>query len=130
MWGITVESEKGHQLVTATVLFALASSGCDTTHPVVARTQRLILDNQKEDGRWIEGGRIFDDGSESENIVYNMWVTASSCAALSMTIELPEGTKPLFVRDPKLVAQSDRFAEEAAKDYQGTKFNPEAEKVD
>jgi hypothetical protein len=47
-----------------------------------------------------------------------------------MTIELPEGTKLLFVRDPKLVAQSDRFAEEAAKDYQGTKFNPEAEKVD
>lgn len=130
LWGITIESEKGHQLVTATVLFALVSSGFDTTHPVVARTQRLILDNQKEDGRWIEGGRIFDDGSEPGNLVYNMWVTAYSCAALSKTIKLPEGTKPLFVRDAKLVAQSDRFAKEAAKGYTGTKANPEAEKVD
>ena len=59
-----------------------------------------------------------------------MWVTAYSCAALSKTIKLPEGTKPLFVRDPKLVAQSDRIAEEAAKGYTGTKANPEAEKVD
>lgn len=119
LWGMTVESESGHQLVTGAVLFALTSIGRDASDPLVATVQRALVDLQLEDGRWKEGGRIFDDGSEPENIVYNNWATAVICAALSQTIQLPAGTEPLFVPTPKQRAAVDKVTQQAAEAYKG-----------
>ncbi|MBM80391.1 MAG: hypothetical protein CMJ78_07330 [Planctomycetaceae bacterium] len=130
LWGITKKSESGHQLITATVLFALTSVGLDTSHHVVRETQLLLLDKQQKDGRWIEGGRIFDDGSEPENIVFQMWTTAIACAALSQTIELPKGSNRLFTPDPKIAQEVDAITQAAAKGYVGSPPKAEADKVD
>lgn len=46
MWGITVKSDHGHYLITGYVLFSLTSIGLDPSHPVVRRTQRVLLDGQ------------------------------------------------------------------------------------
>ncbi|MEM7015036.1 MAG: hypothetical protein AAF585_26555 [Verrucomicrobiota bacterium] len=70
---ITMEAEHGHQLVTGAVLFSLTSIGMNTNDPLVAEIQQLLMRLQKEDGRWGEGGRIFDDGAEIENVDYNNW---------------------------------------------------------
>lgn len=51
LWGITTEAEQGHLLVTGTVLFGLTSIGLDTSDPLVAETQQLLLSKQAEDGR-------------------------------------------------------------------------------
>ena len=120
MWGITRESEFEHQLVTASVLFSLTSIGMTTEDPLIAGIQQLLLDLQQKDGRWKEGGRIFDDGAEVDNSVYNMWATAMACAALAQTIELPPGTGPLFKPDPAVAREIDATAREAAKGYVGT----------
>ena len=127
LWGITVESETGHQLVTGAVLFALTSIGRDTSDPLVAQVQRLLLDLQQKDGRWKEGGRIFDDGSEPENIVYNNWTTAVVCAGLSQTIRLPAGTEPLFVPGVKQRAYVDEVTQQAAEAYKGGDYGDSAE---
>ena len=120
MWGIARDSEFEHQLVTAAVLFSLTSMGKTTEDPLVAEIQRILLDLQQEDGRWKEGGRIFDDGAEVDNSVYNMWTTAMACAALAQTIELPPGTGPLFEPDPELAREIDAVGRDAAKGYVGT----------
>lgn len=119
MWGITVKSDWGHYLVTGSVLFALTTIGMDTSHPVVRQTQRVLLDGQQDGGFWEEGGRIFDDGSDTLNDVYQCGATAIACAALSQTIKLPPGTQRLFTPDPKLAQAIDEMAEDAAKDYDG-----------
>jgi hypothetical protein len=119
MWGITIESDHGHYLVTGSVLFALTSIGLDTGHPVVRQAQRILLDGQKDEGYWEEGGRIFDDGSDTLNDVYQCGATAVACAALSQTVKLPAGTKRLFTPDPKLAQAVDKMAANAAKDYDG-----------
>lgn len=123
-WGITVQSESGHLIVTGAVLFALTSIGLETTDPLVESTQRLLLEKQKDDGRWEEGGRIFDDGSDKENPVFNLWATALICAGLSQTIELPEGTKPAFTPDPEQLAAVNKMATEAGNGYTGTEADP------
>ena len=102
MWGITAKSDHGHYLVTGAVLFALTTIGMDTSHAVVRQTQRVLLDGQQEGGYWEEGGRIFDDGSDTLNDVYQCGATAFACAALSQTIKLPAGAKRLFTPDPKI----------------------------
>lgn len=119
LWGITPKSESGHQLVTGAVLFSLTSIGRGTDDPLVAQVQRLLLDLQQDDGRWKEGGRHFDDGSETDNVVYNTWATAVVCAGLSQTIRLPAGTEPLFVPDPKRRATVDDITSQAAEGYKG-----------
>lgn len=130
LWGVNREIEFEHQLVTGAVLFALTSIGKDTSDPVVAETRRLLLDLQQEDGRWAEGGRIFDkEGAEIENSVYNLWTTAWVCAALSQTIQLPPGTKSLFKPDPAKVREIDALAARAADGYDG-KAPPPDKKMD
>lgn len=119
MWGITVKSLHGHYLVTGSVLFALTTIGFDTSHPAVRRTQRVLLDGQKDEGYWEEGGRIFDDGSDTLNDVYQCGATAVACAALSQTVKLPAGTKRLFIPDPKLAQAVNEMATNAAKNYDG-----------
>jgi hypothetical protein len=119
MWGIKVKSEYGHYLVTGSVLFALTTIGMDTSDPVVRETQRVLLDGQQEGGHWEEGGRIFDDGADTLNDVFQCGATAVACAALSQTIKLPDGAKRLFIPDQKLAQAIDEMAAAAAKDYDG-----------
>ncbi len=57
-WGIK-RGDPSHTLATAVVLFALETGGLTNEDPVVASTQRHLLDRQKEDGRWREMGRHF-----------------------------------------------------------------------
>lgn len=119
MWGIKVKSDYGHYLVTGSVLFALTTIGMDTSDPVVRETQRVLLDGQKEGGYWEEGGRIFDDGSDTLNDVFQCGATAVACAALSQTIKLPAGTKRLFIPDPKEAQAVNAMAAAAATNYDG-----------
>jgi hypothetical protein len=118
-WSIEKASDSGHLLVTGTVFFALTSIGLDTSDPLVVSTQRLLLERQQEDGRWISGGRIFDDGSDTENPVFNLWATALICAGLSQTIELPADVKPVFTPDEKELADVREAAAAAAEGYTG-----------
>src|SRR5687768_16551469 len=55
-WGIK-KGDPSHLLVTAVVLLALKESDLADDDPVVASTQRYLLDRQSEDGRWRELGR-------------------------------------------------------------------------
>jgi hypothetical protein len=131
LWGVDRSFKFEHQLVTSAVLFAMTSIGRDMSDPVVAETQRLLLDLQQDDGRWAEGGRICDkEAAEIENSVYNLWTTAWACVALSQTIEkLPPDTKPLFVPNPERVREIDELALKAVAGHNG-KSAPNSEKME
>ena len=125
-WSIKRDSKNGHQMITAVVLFGLTSIGLETSQSVVAETQRLLLDKQHDEGHWEEGGRIFDDGKEPENPVYQMWTTALACAALSQTVQLPANTPRQFQPSEKDIKSLTETMKAAAKGYKG-KFVTQAE---
>jgi hypothetical protein len=116
-WGIK-HGDPSHTLVTAVVLFALKTGGIPNDNPLVASTQRYLLDRQKADGRWQELGRHFhkDQNTPSDDA----WASGYAVAALSLTLpRLPAETKRLFIPDPALVAEVDQLAKSAAEDYVG-----------
>ena len=116
-WGIK-KGDPSHLLVTAVVLLALKESGLANDDPVVARTQRYLLDKQSEDGRWRELGRHFHP--EAYHSAYDAWTTGFAVAALSQTMpKLPPGTKRLFTPDPEIVADVERLTKAAAEGYKG-----------
>jgi hypothetical protein len=116
-WGIK-KGDPSHLLVTAVVLFALKTSGLPNEDPVVAATQRYLLDKQSEDGRWRELGRHFHP--DQYHTAYDAWTTGYAVAALSLTMpKLPPGAKRLFTPEPKLVAEVERLTRSAADGYAG-----------
>ena len=116
-WGIT-KGDPTHLLVTAVVLLALKESGLPDNDPVVARTQRYLLDKQSADGRWRELGRHFHP--EAYHSAYDAWTTGFAVAALSLTLpKLPPDAKRLFVPAPELVAEVEKLTRVAAEGYKG-----------
>jgi hypothetical protein len=116
-WGIK-KGGPSHLLVTAVVLLSLKESGLPDDNPVVAGTQRYLLDKQSEDGRWHELGRHFHP--EAYHSAYDAWTTGFAVAALSQTMpKLPPGAKRLVTPDPKLVAEVEKLTKAAAEGYKG-----------
>jgi hypothetical protein len=116
-WGIK-KGDPSHLLVTGVVLLALKESGLADDDPVVASTQRYLLDRQSEDGRWRELGRHFHP--EAYHSAYDAWTTGFAVAALSQTLpKLPPGAKRLFTANPEIVADVERLTKAAAEGYKG-----------
>jgi hypothetical protein len=114
-WGMT-KDDPPHNLVTAVALLALKRCGVPSRHPAVVNAQQFLLAGQAEDGRWPTKGRYFHP--EREDPPIEAWASGLVVTALCATIDkLPAETKPLFVREAKLAAETDQLAIEAADGY-------------
>lgn len=116
-WGIK-RGDSSHMLVTAVVLYALKTSGLPNESPVVASTQKYLLANQAEDGRWRAVGRHFRRGQFDDS--FDAWTSGHAVAALSLTLpKLPAHTKRLFTPDPAVALEVEQLTKSAAEGYQG-----------
>jgi hypothetical protein len=116
-WGIK-QGDPSHLLVTSVVLYSLKSCGLPDDDPVIAGTQRYLLEKQSPDGRWRELGRHFHP--EAYHSAYDVWTTGFAIAALSLTLpNLEPGSPRQFTPDAQLVAVVDQLRTTAANGYKG-----------
>ncbi len=116
-WGIK-KADPSHLLVTSVVLYSLKTCGLPNDDPVIASTQRYLLDKQAEDGRWRELGRHYHP--EAYHSAYDVWTTGFAVMALSLAMpKLSPDAKPQFTPNPELVAVVAKLRQTAAEGYTG-----------